>query len=119
VKVLCCGSRNWKSWEPIWRELRGLGGLTEVVHGDCRGADKMCGYAADKLGYRVHKFPADWEQFGHSAGPIRNDAMLDSHPDIGLVLAFHDSYATSKGTKDMVEKARAAGIPVNFIRSED
>jgi hypothetical protein len=119
VKVLCCGSRDWTAWEPIWRELRGLSGITEIVHGDCRGADKMCGYVAKKLGYPVHPFPADWDQFGRAAGMIRNGQMLKEHPDIGLVLAFHDNMATSRGTKNMVEQARAAGIPVNFIRSED
>lgn len=118
MKVLCCGSRYWSDWAPIWRELRALGPLTSIVHGDQRGADKMCGFVGTKLGYPVSPYPADWGEFGLAAGPMRNQQMLKEHPDIGLVLAFHDTFSTSKGTKDMVKQARAAGIPVNFVTSE-
>lgn len=103
------------AWPPVWTALRGLGPLTEIVHGDAAGADKMCGYVAEKLGYPVHKIPANWSKFGRAAGPIRNREMLKQHPDIGLVLAFHDDIEHSKGTKDMITRARAAGIPVNVI----
>lgn len=115
MKVLACGDRNWDSFPSIWRELRGLGPLTEIVHGDCRGADKMCGGVAKQLGYPVHAMPADWNKHGNASGPIRNQAMLDAHPDIELVLAFHADLKTSKGTKDMIARARAAGIPVNVV----
>lgn len=43
--------------------------------------------------------------------------MLDTHPDIGLVLAFHDNIGQSAGTADMVKAARERGIPVNVIGS--
>lgn len=115
MKVLCCGDREWTDWLSIWEALRGLGPLTEVVHGDCRGADKMSGYVAMKLGYKVHKHPADWKFHGKAAGPIRNQEMLDKHPDIELVLAFHNDLSNSTGTKDMVKRARGKGIPVNQV----
>lgn len=117
MKVLCCGSRDWSDWNSVWRELRGLGPLTVIVHGDQRGADKMCGYVGMKLGYEVDPNPAEWTRYGKAAGPMRNQSMLDKHPDIGLGLAFHDDYANSKGTRDMVERMRLAGIPVNFVTS--
>jgi hypothetical protein len=48
---------------------------------------------------------ADWEKLGRSAGPIRNQAMLDEgRPD--LVVAFPGHH----GTADMVRRARAAGV---------
>lgn len=48
---------------------------------------------------------------GKAAGPIRNQHMLDGyHPD--MVVFFHHDLSSSKGTKDMVERARKAGVPV-------
>jgi hypothetical protein len=49
---------------------------------------------------------ADWRKYGAAAGPIRNQRMLEGPPDI--VVAF----AGGKGTADMVQRARAAGIAV-------
>lgn len=118
MKVLVCGDREWRSWAAIWTALRELGPLTEVVHGDGRGADKMCAYVARQLGYRVHTHPAKWDLYGKSAGPRRNQEMVDQHRDIGLVLAFHDDLRRSKGTADMVRLARMSGIPVNVVTSE-
>jgi hypothetical protein len=115
MKVLCCGDRNWDNWLLIWRELRALGPLTEFVHGDCRGADKMCGHVAKSLGRAVQSVPADWKKYGKAAGPIRNQEMLNRHPDIGLVLAFHADLSKSRGTADMVARAEAAGIAVKVV----
>lgn len=113
--VLCCGDREWSDWPSIWRELRGLGPGTVIVHGDCRGADRMCGYVAERLGYPVHAHPAEWLKHGKRAGPIRNQQMLDEHPEIELVLAFHNDLAGSRGTADMVRRAREKGVPVNVV----
>lgn len=118
MTVLCCGDRNWDNWSAIWRELRRLGPNTVIVEGEARGADSMCRHVAERLGYPVHKHPALWEKHGKAAGPIRNQEMLDKHPDIDLVLAFHDDIKASKGTADMVRRARAQGIPVNVVTSD-
>jgi ABC-type Fe3+-hydroxamate transport system substrate-binding protein len=54
-----------------------------------------------------YKFPADWIKYGKSAGPKRNmEMILSAKPD--LVVAFPGS----KGTADMISKAKAAGIEV-------
>lgn len=50
------------------------------------------------------------QKYGKSAGPIRNQTMLDDgKPD--LVLAFPGG----RGTADMVAKAEKHGIPVRRI----
>ncbi len=53
---------------------------------------------------------------GFAAGPIRNSFMLTEehlpNEPIDLVLAFSDDFAKSKGTRDMMRKARGAGILV-------
>jgi hypothetical protein len=70
---------------------------------------------AEELGIPVLSFPADWARFGRAAGPIRNQRMLDEGKPT-LVLAFHNNIVESKGTKDMVKRARKAGIRVRLFR---
>jgi hypothetical protein len=51
---------------------------------------------------------ADWSRHGRAAGPIRNAAMLARRPE--RVLAFPGP--ESRGTWDLVRRARRLGIPV-------
>ena len=116
--VLVCGDRNWRNPEPIQHELLALkrAGAAVLVHGAARGADSLAADIGARLGFVVRAFPADWKSFGRAAGPIRNARMLaEGHPD--LVLAFHDNIAQSRGTADMVRRARNAGVPTRIVRS--
>lgn len=116
MTILCCGDRKWRLLLPIMQRLGSFSsGHTVVVHGDAPGADKLCDAVARYLGMAVQPYPADWVSLGKKAGPIRNQAMLDRHPEIELVIAFHANLAESKGTADMVARARKAGIPVEII----
>lgn len=111
MKILICGSRWWGDPRPIERELKRFNPAEDVIiHGDCRGADRMGAMMARKLGWpneRIMAFPANWDLYGKAAGPIRNRQMLDENPDI--VLAFHQDISKSKGTKDMVTIAQRKG----------
>lgn len=79
----------------------------------------MADRAADYLDIPRDSITADWDRHGIGAGPIRNRAMILAHPDIALVMAFHDHIWTSKGTKDMVSVALRRGILVNLVSHED
>jgi hypothetical protein len=112
--VLVCGDRNWDDYDTIRKELKKLPKGSVIVHGDCRGADKIAGEVAMELGLKVIAFPAEWGKYGKSAGPIRNAKVLEeTRPD--LVLAFHDDLENSKGTKDMVYRAAKENIMVKII----
>ena len=118
MNVIVCGDRNWKRMDIIERELRKLPLDTVIIHGAARGADTLGKFAAERIGLKVINegkgFPADWKRYGKGAGPIRNQQMIDEgKPD--MVLAFHDNINESKGTKDMVERARGIGIKVIII----
>lgn len=116
-KILCCGDRDWTDWHTIREELLVYASQEIlVVHGDCRGADRMCAFVAKEYGCQVDPNPANWDLYGKAAGAIRNRAMLKKHSDIERVLAFHDHLELSKGTKDMVAVATAAGIPVKVVK---
>ena len=85
-----------------------------VIEGEARGADYLARLAAEELGIRVLPFPAEWKKYGKRAGSIRNQRMLDEGKP-NFVLAFHNDIGNSKGTRDMVKRARKAGILVEII----
>lgn len=115
-KILICGDRFRTKTGPIKRELEQLSRNTIIVHGACRGADSLAGYLARKLGFKnIKEYPADWKQYGKAAGHIRNRLMLKENPDIITVFAFHEHIEKSKGTKDMLAVAEAAGIECKLI----
>ncbi len=115
MRVLCCGDRNWTSYEIIRRELEKLDDYTTVINGCAKGADSISAYIARQLNYPVIDFPANWNKYGRAAGPIRNKQMLDEgKPD--LVLAFHTDIKNSKGTKNMIEQAKGRRIKVILIK---
>lgn len=113
MRVLVTGDRNWHSFEKIAQWLRQLPPDSVVIQGGCRGADEIASGVAKTLGLAVETYSADWVRYGRGAGPKRNQVMLDSGVD--LILAFHSDLANSKGTADMVRRARKAGIPVEVI----
>ena len=116
MEVLITGSRDWKNYEAMFDELKALPKDTLLIHGDCRGADKMAGLIAGQIGLPKPKsYPAQWKIYGRGAGPRRNRQMLDDNPDISLVLAFHEDMGRSKGTRDMVRRSEKKGIRTKII----
>jgi hypothetical protein len=114
MRVLCCGDRNWTDYNKIYHRLAMLPLDTQVIEGEARGADSLSRIAAQRLGFTVLPFPANWEKYGRAAGPVRNREMLKQLPE--LVIAFHSNLAQSKGTRDMVTIARKNNIPVEVIK---
>jgi hypothetical protein len=123
MRVLVCGSRDWDDESVIFNILSMLfmnhahPGLV-VIEGGARGADRAAAKWADQPGFlppvKHEQYPADWEKHGRAAGYIRNQQMLDEgKPDV--VWAFHDDLSQSRGTADMVRRAKKAGIPVYVV----
>lgn len=116
MKLLITGSRYWRDRQTIWDVLTRFpaGPTTVLVHGDCRGADKIAGEIGKHLGFDVRPYPAKWHLYRDAAGPIRNQEMINKEHLIGdeidICIAFHDDLQKSKGTKDMLERAGKAGI---------
>lgn len=112
MKVLVCGSRDWTDPWEIEERLPHLPRGTEIIHGDCRGADRVAATVAGRLGFQVTAYPADWRGKGKRAGILRNLEMLDQKPD--LVIAFQK--AGSTGTQHTIDEATRRGIPVEVFR---
>lgn len=111
MRVLVCGGRAFANYEWLEKELDRLHRhhrFTVLIHGAARGADALAERWAFYNRVDIEKYPAMWAKHGNKkAGPIRNTQMLqEGKPE--LVVAFRGG----AGTKDMVRKARAAGVPV-------
>lgn len=122
LALILSGDRNWIKIAPIFRELKKLQkqyNIIVVIHGAAPGADKLGALVADNLMIPIDPVPAEWEKFGPGAGPIRNGRMLNKllklKADKKMVLAFHPDLTKSKGTKDMVKRARDAGVEAKVI----
>ena len=82
-----------------------------TVEGGAKGADSLARMVAGQLQIECREYPANWKLYGKAAGSKRNQQMLDSEsPD--LVIAFHPDVENSKGTKDIINRAKNRGITV-------
>ncbi len=118
MRLLICGSRDWTNKELIKKEILEIlqsQPIEVVIHGGCRGADWMAGKVAKELNIPVEEYLADWQTHGKSAGPKRNQKMLDDGKPT-FVVAFHDDIDESKGTKDMVTRAKKANVPFKVVK---
>lgn len=116
MRVLVCGGRNFNDPLTLGSWLGGInknhGPISLLIEGGARGADLMAREFAKWQNIPTKTFPADWDRHGKAAGHIRNKQMLDEgKPD--LVVAFEGG----RGTANMIEQARAAGIKV-FIATK-
>lgn len=125
TRVLVCGGRTYgvqventdadleRAMAQVQRLREVLGtyheqaGIDLLIHGAAKGADTYAGIWARNESIPVDAYPADWEAHGSFAGPVRNALMLhEGNPD--LVIAFPGG----SGTRDMIRKARKAGVEV-------
>lgn len=106
MRVLVCGGRNYDNYDIVSETLSKFT-VDAVITGGCSGADALAERWARENNVAVLLFPAQWDEHGRAAGPIRNQQMLDEgKPD--LVLAFRGG----KGTADMVRRAAKANIRI-------
>ena len=116
-RVIIAGTRSFNDYELLRDSCNNL--LSEkqrthtvvVISGTARGADQMGERYAKERGFQLRRFPADWEQYGKSAGHIRNAKMADN---ADALIAFWDG--ESKGTKNMIDNARPKGLAVRVIQ---
>lgn len=109
-RLLACGGRDYVDRERVFRALDAADKrrhVTTIIHGDYRGADALAKAWAIERRREQLPFPADWNRYGHGAGPIRNQQMIDEgKPDAVVALPG------GTGTADMIMRAEAAGLPV-------
>lgn len=116
MRVLVCGGRAFDDEWLLNRtldELHAVEPFEVVIHGTATGADSLADAWAKRNKIDVLRYPADWKRYGNSAGPIRNQQMIDEgHPDIAI------AFKGGRGTRDMIEKCRQARLPL-MVFGED
>ena len=116
VKVIVAGSRTFNDFAYLEKHLMAYFKANalhrkdvEIISGTAKGADSLGEQFANKYGLKLTKFPADWNQYGKSAGYIRNEEMAKYAKKDGILFAFWDN--SSKGTKHMISIASKYNIP--------
>ena len=98
MKVIIAGGRDFDNYEMLSNTMKNLNIIvSEVVCGGANGADLLGKEWAERNGIPVKMFPADWDQYGKSAGFIRNHEMGE-YAD--FLVAFWDG--KSSGTHNMI-----------------
>ena len=80
-----------------------------IVSGCASGADAIGERYAEENGFKLEKYPADWKNYGRSAGPRRNKQMAEI---CDYVICFWDE--KSKGTKSMIDCAIKYNKPIKI-----
>lgn len=118
-KLVVAGSRDFSDYtyaSKILDQLRSsMFSNIEIVSGCASGADSMGIKYAEDNNLKLHKFPANWDRFGKSAGYVRNREMAD-FSDLGI--CFWDG--ESRGTKHMIATLKEQGkmcIVVNYKKN--
>lgn len=109
MKVIIAGSRHmpFSHYPMIAQAVEKSGfAVTEVVCGMARGADQLGGKWAIENGIPIAKFPADWDQYGKSAGFRRNGEMAQ-YADAAILFI----YDNSAGSLDMERKMKVLKKP--------
>lgn len=115
-RVIVAGSRDFCKSSLLYAALDSLLSKVKendeivIVSGGAKGADKLGEQYAKERGYKLQVYPADWDQYGKAAGPIRNKQMAEN---ADALVAFWDG--KSLGTKNMIDEATKHGLKRRIV----
>lgn len=115
MRTIIAGSRTVESFDLVRAAVEACpwaSEITEVVSGCADGVDTLGEQWAKRKMIPIKRFPADWRRFGRAAGPKRNEQMA-AYAD--ALIAVWDG--ASRGTQDMIERARHYGLRVYVHRA--
>lgn len=112
MRTIVAGSRDIKDFGFVQRTLdRHVPRITTLISGGCRGVDALAEQWAKMHGIPIERYEALWDKYGKLAGPIRNERMAV----YGDALVAIRSSKGSKGTNDMIERAKEHGLIVTVV----
>lgn len=101
-KVVICGCRDFQNYKFLKEKclylLQNKMPDVIIISGAAPGTDALGEQFADEFGLDVDLHPADWDRYGKSAGPRRNEEMVKLCDG---VIAFWDYQ--SRGTKTTID----------------
>lgn len=108
MRVIVAGPRTVNRYDIVVRAIKASGfTITEEVSGGADGVDSLGERWAEEQGIPIKRFLARWAKYGRAAGKIRNSKMAKYAE---ALIAIWDGQ--SRGTKDMIDKARYRGLHV-------
>ena len=116
MKVVIAGSRGINDYEVVAQAVAESGfEVTLVISGHARGVDLLGEQWALKHDKPYLRMPADWQTYGKSAGPIRNQRMGE-FADAAVIVWD----GKSRGTRNMTDVMRRLDKPyyVKVVRDE-
>lgn len=114
MKIIIAGGRDFIDYELLCLKVDKILSQQdeiEIVSGTANGVDKLGERYAIEHGYKLKRFPADWNYFGKKAGFIRNEDMAE-YSD--ALIAFWDG--KSKGTEHMIKTAKEKDLLIRIIK---
>lgn len=106
-KVIIAGSRGFCDFDHLrqvcnffLKDMREKYDI-EIVSGTARGADKLGEQYALSSGFKLTRFPADWNTHGKQAGFLRNTQMAE-YADALISFQLNGS----RGTAHMIKEAK-------------
>ena len=117
-RVIIAGTRTFKDYSLLCETADRLladkakaGHSIIIVSGSCIGADLMGEQYARERGYKVERYPAEWEKYGRKAGIMRNAVMAEN---ADALIAYWDG--VSRGAKKKIDEAQKRGVAVRIKR---
>ncbi len=89
--------------------------ISEVVSGGAIGVDLSGENFANIFGFKLKKFPADWETHGKAAGPIRNKQMAEYADALLLIWDGKSKGSTNMKTQMIKLKKPVYEIIINSV----
>jgi YspA, cpYpsA-related SLOG family len=115
LKVIIAGSRQFNNYQLLCHKLnfyfqRYSTDQITIISGAARGADQLGERYAKERGIQLIQMPADWNQYGKSAGYKRNEQMaaIATH-----CIVFWDG--ESRGTKHMIDLAKQYNLKIRIV----
>ncbi len=115
-RLVVAGCRDYNNYPNAAKEIKkqikelGFGYSVIIVSGGATGADALGEKFARQHRLKIERFPAEWNKYGKSAGPRRNEQMTQVADG---VIVFWDGQ--SRGTKSMIQCAKKYNKPCRII----
>lgn len=102
AKIVVAGGRTYTNTGMVFICLEKIVQKGDVIiSGHAKGVDMMGELYAQKNNLACEIYPAEWDKYGRSAGPRRNEQMAQVADKVVVFWNFK-----SRGTKNMVEMAK-------------
>lgn len=102
AKIVVAGGRTYTNTGMVFICLEDIVQKDDVIiSGHAKGVDMMGEFYAQKNNLVCEIYPAEWDKYGRSAGPRRNEKMAQIADKVVVFWDFK-----SRGTKNMIDMAK-------------